>query len=101
MSQKLPVDSLEWVEDTSHFNEDFIKNYNEESDKECFLEGNIQHPKKLHKTQNDLPFLPERMKIEKFEKCVANLNDKTEYVVHIRNLKQDLNHWLVFKRRIK
>ena len=31
------------------------------------------------------------MKIEKGEKFVANLNDKTEYVKHIRNKKQALN----------
>ena len=34
------------------------------------------------------------MKIEKIEKLVANLHDKTEYV---RNLKQALNHGLVLK----
>ena len=38
-----------------------------------------------------MPFLPERMKIEKVEKLVANLHDKTEYVTHVRNLKQALN----------
>ena len=38
------------------------------------------------------------MKIEKVEKLVANLHDKTEYVIHIINLKQALNHRLVFKR---
>ena len=32
MSQKLPVNNFECIKDTSHFNEDFIKNYNEESD---------------------------------------------------------------------
>ena len=37
------------------------------------------------------------MKIEKNEKHVANLHDKTEYVIHIRNLKQALDHGLVFK----
>ena len=37
------------------------------------------------------------MKIEKVEKLVANLHDKTEYVIHIRNLKQALNHRLVLK----
>ena len=46
---------------------------------------------------NDLSLLPERMKIEKAEKLVANLHDKAEYVTHIRNLKQALNHWLVSK----
>ena len=37
------------------------------------------------------------MKIEKVKKLVANFHDKTEYVIHIRNLKQTLNHGLVFK----
>ena len=38
------------------------------------------------------------MKIEKVEKLVANLHDKTEYVIHIRSLKQALNHELVSKK---
>ena len=32
------------------------------------------------------------------EKLVVNLHDKTEYVIHIRNSKQALNHGLVFKK---
>ena len=46
---------------------------------------------------NDLPFSPKRMKIEKARKLVANLFDKTEYVIHIKHLKQALSHGLVFK----
>ena len=38
------------------------------------------------------------MKIENFEKLVSNLHDKTEYIIHIRNLKQALNHGLVLKK---
>ena len=38
------------------------------------------------------------MKIEKVEKLVTNLHDKTEHVIHIRNLKQALNHGLVLKK---
>ena len=38
------------------------------------------------------------MKIEKVENLLANLHDKTEYVIHIRNLKQALNCGLVFKK---
>ena len=98
MSQKLPVNNFEWIKDTSQFNEDFIKNYNEESDEGYFLEVDVQYLEKLHELHNDLPFLPERMKIEKVEKLVANLHDKTEYVIHIRNLKQALNHGLVLKK---
>ena len=98
MSQKLPVNNFEWIEDTSQFNEDFIKNYNEESDKGYFLEVDVQYTEKLHELHNDLPFLPERMKIEKVEKLVANLHDKTGYFIHIRNLKQALSSRLVRKK---
>ena len=38
------------------------------------------------------------MNIQKVEKLVANLYDKTEHVIHIRNLKQALNHGLVLKK---
>ena len=48
MSQKLPVNNFEWIKDTSQFNEDFMKNYNEESDKGYFLEADVQYPEKLH-----------------------------------------------------
>ena len=98
MSQKLPVNNFEWIKDTSQFNENFRKNYNEESDEGCFLEADAQYLEKVHELHNDLPFLPERMKIEKFEKLVANLHNKTKYVIHVRNLKQALNHGLVLKK---
>ena len=61
--KKLPVSNFEWIEDTSQFNKDFIKNYNEEGDKGFFLEVKVQYIEKLHELQNDLPFLPERMKM--------------------------------------
>ena len=41
------------------------------------------------------------MKIEKVEKLVAKLNEKNEYVIHIRNLKQALNQGLVLKKYIE
>ena len=78
MSQGLPVNNLEWIEDTSQFNEGFIQNYNEESDKGYFLEVDVQYLGKLHKLHNDLPFLHERMKVKKVLKHVTDLNDKTE-----------------------
>ena len=48
MSQKLPVNKFEWIEDTSQFNGDFIKSYNEESHEAYFLEADVQYPEKLH-----------------------------------------------------
>ena len=91
ISQKLPVNNFKWIKD-------FLKNYDEGSDEGYFLKADVQHLEKLHELHNDLPFLPERMKIENIEKLVANLHDKTEYVIHIRNLKQALNNQLVSKR---
>ena len=96
MPQKLTVNNFEWIKETSQFNEDLIKKYNEESDEGYVLEVDVQYLEILHELQNNLPFLPERMKIEKFESLVANLHDKTEYVIHKRNLKQSLSHGLVF-----
>ena len=55
------LNNFEWVKDTSQFNEDFIKNYNEESDEGYFLEVDVQYLEKLHELHNDLPSLPERM----------------------------------------
>ena len=72
---------------------------NEESDEGYFLKAGVQYLEKLHELHNGLLFLPERMKIVKVEKTAANLHDKTEYVEHIRSLKQALNDELVFKKR--
>ena len=88
MLQKLQVNNFEWIKDISQFNEDFIKSYNEEIDKRYFLVLDVQYIERLHERHNDLPCLPERMKIEKVIKLVANLRDKTKFVIHIRNLKQ-------------
>ena len=100
IQQKLSVNNFEWIDDTSQFNEYFIKSYNEESDKDYFLEVDVQYIQTLHELHNDLRFLPERIKIEKVEKLVTNLHE-TEYVIHISNLKQTLNHGLVSKKFIK
>ena len=81
MSQKLPVNNFEWIKDNSQFNEDFMKNYNEESDGRYFLQVDVHYLEKLHEPHDDLPFLSQRMKIEKVEKFVASLHDKTEYVI--------------------
>ena len=102
MSQKLPVNNFEWIKDTSQFNKDFIKKYNEESDDGYFLGVDVQYPERLHEFHIDLLFLTERMKIEKNEKLVANLHDKTEFVKHIKKkLKQALYHGLVLKKFIE
>ena len=41
------------------------------------------------------------MKIEKVKKLEANLHDKTKYAIHIRNLKQALNHRSIQKKILR
>ena len=65
---------MDWK--TSQFNEDFIRNYNEDNDEEYFLEIDVQYPQNLYNLHNDLPFLPEKMKNWKVQKFLGNLHDK-------------------------
>ena len=99
MSQQSLAGGFTLVENKSQFITDFIKSCNGDSDEGYFFEkGDAQYPKKLHDLYNDLPFLPQRLKIEKVEKLVVNFDNKKEYVMHIRNLKQALNHELILKK---
>ena len=43
MLPNFPVNNFEWIKNTSRFNEDFIKNYNEESDAGYFLNFHAQY----------------------------------------------------------
>ena len=72
----------------SKFHERFIKNYDDNNDKGYTLEVDVEYPKASFNLHSDLPFLPERDKIEKFKKLVCNIHNKENYVVHIRALKQ-------------
>ena len=98
MSEKLPVDGFEWVEDISEIDENFIKNYDEDSNVGYFIKADIKYPTELHNKHSDLPFLSERMKVNKCKKLVCNLYDKKDYVDHIRSLKQALNNGLKIKK---
>ena len=84
MSQTLPVNGFEWMEQLSEFDECFIKNYDENNDKGYILEVDVEYPKNLFNLHCDLPFLPERKKIEKCKKLFCNIHNKENYVVHIR-----------------
>ena len=96
MSKKLPVNGFKWL-DNSKINEEFIKNYNENDIKGYILEVDVKYPKRLHELHSDLPFLSERMEVNKCKKLVYNLFNKKKYVAHINTLKQALNHGLKLK----
>ena len=67
----------------SKFNENFIKNYDEDSDKGYILEVNVEYRKRFHNFHNNAPFL---MIIKKSHKLVFNLYDRKIYVAYIRTL---------------
>ena len=58
----------------------------------------LNPPKKLLEFHMDLPFLPERKRLEKVEKPIVNIHDKTENVAHVKSLKHALNHSLILKK---
>ena len=98
MSQRLPVRGFKWEKNILKFNEYFIKNYDEDSDKGYILEVYVEYPEiymicimLYHSYQN-------KMEMNKCKKLMCNLNDKNSYVVLIRALKQALNHGLILEK---
>ena len=53
MSQKLPVNNFEWIEEIFKFNEDFMKNSNKENNEGYFFEVDVQYPKNPYKFHMD------------------------------------------------
>ena len=100
MSKKLPVDNFKWETDLSIFTEDFIKNYDEESDIGYLLFVDVRYPKSLREKHKYLSFLPEKVKRKKVPKLTCEITDKNKYSVSIFALKQALNHGLISKRYI-
>ena len=89
MSQPLPTGGFKWV---------MPDGITEHSDKGYLLEVDVKYPKEVHDLHNDLPFMCEKMEINKVEKLVPNLYDKKNYVIHIQVLNQALKHGLILER---
>ena len=96
MSQKLAVRNFKLIEkcDISKFDEEFIKNCDENSDKGYILEVDVKYPEKICMLHSDLAFLPERMKINKCTKFICTIQNKENYVIHIRASNQAISHEL-------
>ena len=96
MSQKLPVNNFKWIKkyDLSKFDENFIKNYNENSDTGYIIEVDVEYPKNLHELHSDLPFLPERMKINKCSKLVCNVYNKKKLCYPYKSFKTSIKPWI-------
>ena len=98
MSKKLPIKGFKWLDDIERIDEEFIKEYNEINDKGYAIEADVDYPQELHDLHSDMPFLPERMVINKTKKLVCNLHNKKNYVAHINMLKQALDYGLKLRK---
>ena len=76
MSQKLSVDGFEWVENLSVIDEYFIKHYDEDSDVGFIIKADIEYPKDFQGLHSDLPFLRQRMNVNRCKKLVYSFYDK-------------------------
>ncbi|XP_065662849.1 uncharacterized protein LOC136085468 [Hydra vulgaris] len=76
MSKPLPSHGFKWMDD--------LKDWKSIP---CILEVDLDYPDHLHDEHNDYPLAPERIKVDKVEKLIPNLNHKKNYVIHYENLK--------------
>ncbi|GFT97428.1 uncharacterized protein NPIL_365611 [Nephila pilipes] len=94
MSQPLPLNNFKWVDflEVDHIDENGEKGY--------ILEVDLEYPESLHDYHSDLPLAPESSVPLgcKEKRLLTTLYPKTNYVVHIRNLKQYLKLGLVLKK---
>ena len=104
MSQHLPTHGFRWLTPAEIASLDIASLQDDASDG-YILEVDLRYPAHLHDRHSDYPLAPERLTIDKsmlspFQlenfpathtktttKLTPNLNDKTNYVVHYRNLK--------------
>ena len=58
----------------------------------------LNTPKKLHDLHSDLPFLPERMKIDKYQKLACNLHNKKKICCTYKVIKTSLRSWIKIEK---
>lgn len=101
MSQYLPTGGFEWLSEQEIINFD-VTNIPEEGRYGYTLEVDMEYPSELHDLHRDLPFLAESMvpphSKSKIPKLIPNLNNKSKYIIHFRNLKQAIRNGLKLKK---
>ena len=99
MSMKLPTHGFKWLT-----NGEMEKLYNNQvvqvwEKTPCILDVDLEYPDKLHNKHNDYPLCPERVKCKNgVEKLIPNLRNKTNYIIHYKNLIQCLNAGMKLKK---
>ena len=83
MYKKLPIDNFMWEQDLPVLTDDFIENYNEDSDRGYLFHVDITYPQEIPELHADLPFLPDKTQVDQVNKLVAFVHDKNNYVIHM------------------
>ena len=103
ISEYLPYGGFQWLKNVDEFD---VMSISEKSPKGYFLEVDLQYPDELHELHNDYPLAPEKLAVssdmlsnyckkiaDKYEikvgdvkQLIPNLGNKTNYIVHYRNL---------------
>ena len=91
MSQPLPTGGFCWVKCDGNPNR-LVEKFAAKKHLRYLLEVDASYPKELHDLHNDLPFMCTKMRINGVEKLIPNLYYKRKYIVHIRAVKQALDH---------
>ena len=93
MSKKLPIDNFKWETNLSIFTEDFVKNYDDDSDIGYLLVADVKYPEILRKAHRDLPFLPDRTKVNKVIKLTCNWHDRKKLFYQYFCVKTGIKSW--------
>lgn len=98
MSRKLPVHGFKQKNDKFNFYKDFIQNCYENSTNRNIFEYDVQYLNKVQIVHRDLPFQPEKMKVDMSEKLMCNLHRNKKYVIHMKAVKQALDHGVILDK---
>ena len=85
MSQKLPYKNFRWVNEKKLIGLNPL-HIDADDDTGYILQVDLEYPKELHESHNDYPLAPEALTINKIDKLTPNLNNKTKYILHLKNL---------------
>ena len=94
MSQPLPVGDFKWLSDKEI--EEMMNDH--AKIKGCTLEVDLEYPEHLHDLHSDYPLAPESVTVNRVDKLIPNLNNKTKYVASHRLLQERLKQGLVITK---
>ena len=85
MSEYLPYEKFEWLENTDEFN---VITINEKSDIGYILEADLEYPNELHELHNDYPLAPEKLAVFNDMLSIYCKNIADKYYINVGDVKK-------------